>query len=534
MKTGFMLRAAVLLPTMLTLSGNAVAELDFTVESLASESLSSFNVDFSKSSVSGLSAGAYMADQFFVAFSNDMVGAGIFAGGLYACSEGNVGTALGACMSNPWSIDQNFIQQRYNKAVNYANEGKIDSLDNLQTSKIYVFSGTLDQTVKQEVTDWVDNWYVLAGVPASNIRYKDDIQAGHAIPTEDYGNSCNTVSAPPWMSICNYDGAEAALTHIYGPLNAPSPVTATSGKFIKFPQNEFFSPPNLSKVQLKNNYSMNEFGFAYVPESCQDMELCRIHVVFHGCKQIYDRNPDASDFQPDDASNPFGLQMVKYAGFNEWANTNNLIILYPQAQKVGAPINNPRGCYDWWGYIPGTTDTYATKEGPQMRAVYAMMERIRGEECPGDNQAPTIRLEGNAKIELQVGDVFDDPGATASDPEDGNTSANIVVTGSVDTNQKATYILKYNVSDSEGCRANEVTRTVVVNGCKEWTETNSTHKSELRAYSSWSWQWYWPFFVVNYYAVGSDESLGMASDEVTIRQEDPEQGFYQKGACTRH
>ncbi len=531
MRIKMMFWAMVLLPTLLIFSDNAVGELDFTVESLISESLSSYNVDISKSSVSGLSAGAYMADQLFVAFSHDMVGAGIFAGGLYGCSDGNLITAMGACMSSPWSINQNFIQQRYNKAVNYANAGKIDSLDNLQNKKVYIFSGTLDQTVKQEVTDWVDNWYNLAGVPSSNIFYKDDIPAGHTIPTEDYGNSCNTITAPPWMSDCDYDGAGAALKHIYGTLNDPSPVTATSGKFIKFPQNEFFDPPNLARVDLKNKYSMNEFGFVYIPKSCQDMELCRIHVVFHGCKQIYDRNPHAGDHQPDDASNPFGLQMVKYAGFNEWANTNNLIILYPQAQKVGAPISNPRGCYDWWGYIPGTTDTYATKEGPQMRAVYAMMERISGGQCPGGNQAPTIQLEGNARIELQVGDTFSDPGATVIDPEDGDISENIMVTGSVDTSREGSYLLKYNASDSEGCKANEVTRTVTVgevrppDGCKQWTDTNYTHKSEGRADRS--------FYSFLYYAKGSNDYLGFLWTTTTIKQEDSEREYYELGKCAQ-
>jgi hypothetical protein len=50
----------------------------------------------------------------------------------------------------------------------------------------------------------------------------------------------------------------------------------------------------------------------------------------------------------------------------------NPIILYPQAQKV--QITNPRGCYDWWSYLSGTADTYATKQGPQMKAVLCHAE----------------------------------------------------------------------------------------------------------------------------------------------------------------
>lgn len=152
-------------------------------------------------------------------------------------------------------------------------------------------------------------------------------------------------------------------------------------------------------------------------------------MVFHGCKQVYNRNPEASDFSPDDASNPFGLQYVKYAGYNEWADTNNLIILYPQAQKV--QTMNPRGCFDWWGYLPGTRDTYPTKHGPQMKAVYAMLERAsEGDQpgCEGANQPPTIALAGQPQIEIEVGDtlVLPDPEATASDPEEGDLTSDIV------------------------------------------------------------------------------------------------------------
>ncbi len=143
--------------------------------------------------------------------------------------------------------------------------------------------------------------------------------------------------------------------------------------------------------------------------------------------------------------------------------------------------------------------------------------------CPGGNQAPTIALNGDAKIELRVGETFTDPGATASDPEDGDISSDIQVTGSVNTSEAATCVLKYNVSDSEGCKANEVTRTVVVGMCKEWTATNSTHKSEGRSYR--------PFYSFLYYAKGSHDYLGFFLTTTTVRQEDPEREYFKMGKC---
>ena len=78
-------------------------------------------------------------------------------------------------------------------------------------------------------------------------------------------------------------------------------------------------------------------------------------------------------------------------------------------------------------------------------------------------EAPTIALNGNASVSITVGDSFTDPGATASDPEDGDITADIVVGGdAVNTSVAGTYVITYNVTDSDGNAAPEVTRTVTV------------------------------------------------------------------------
>ena len=52
----------------------------------SSPPLPGYEVDLSKTSVSGLSSGAFMAAQFQVAFSGTLVGAGIIAGGPFYCA----------------------------------------------------------------------------------------------------------------------------------------------------------------------------------------------------------------------------------------------------------------------------------------------------------------------------------------------------------------------------------------------------------------------------------------------------------------
>ena len=75
---------------------------------------------------------------------------------------------------------------------------------------------------------------------------------------------------------------------------------------------------------------------------------------------------------------------------------------------------------------------------------------------------PVITLIGDPVIEICMGCTFVDPGATAVDVEDGDITNSIQVSGSVDTNTLGTYVLAYNVTDSDGNSAAVVVRTINV------------------------------------------------------------------------
>ncbi len=79
-----------------------------------------------------------------------------------------------------------------------------------------------------------------------------------------------------------------------------------------------------------------------------------------------------------------------------------------------------------------------------------------------DTTPPVITLIGSATINLNVGDTYTEQGATATDNVDGDISANIVITGTVNTAVAGTYQVNYNVSDAAGNAATQVTRTVNV------------------------------------------------------------------------
>ena len=74
---------------------------------------------------------------------------------------------------------------------------------------------------------------------------------------------------------------------------------------------------------------------------------------------------------------------------------------------------------------------------------------------------PVISLVGSSTINLEVGDTFTDPGATASDNIDGDLTSSITSSGTVDTATEGTYTIYYNVSDADGNIAS-VSRTVIV------------------------------------------------------------------------
>lgn len=87
-----------------------------------------------------------------------------------------------------------------------------------------------------------------------------------------------------------------------------------------------------------------------------------------------------------------------------------------------------------------------------------------------DTVQPVITLMGEAAVNLPVGAEYTDAGATAYDDQDGDISNRITTTVTsevyglteLDTSREDTYTFHYNVSDSAGNAAAEVTRRVVV------------------------------------------------------------------------
>jgi poly(3-hydroxybutyrate) depolymerase len=300
------------------------------------------DLDPGGTSASGLSSGAFMAVQFHVAFAASMRGVAAFAGGPYRCAEGSVARAVTTCMSSSAALSAApFVAAARDAGA----KGAIDAPAHLEGQRVFLFGGAEDATVNPAVMDGLRDFYA-SFVRAEDLSFERRRPAtAHTLPTESYGGDCAT-TASPYLGRCGYDGAGRALAHLYGPL-APRP-TALSGTFLALAQGDYVDSPA--------SHSLADTAFAYVPRSCADGERCRVHVAFHGCKQ---------------STSAIGDAFYKHAGYNEWADTNHLVVLYPQT--VAKALSNPNGCWDWWGY---DSPDYATKSGPQMKAVKAMVDAL--------------------------------------------------------------------------------------------------------------------------------------------------------------
>jgi len=317
--------------------------------------LTGYNVDINQTTVSGLSSGGYMAMQFDVAFSSFVKGAGIIAGGPYYCAQGSESTATSVCSCFPSCTGTPDVGSLITATDRIAGQGKIDPISNLRQQRIYMFSGTADTVVPPRVMDSLKT-YLANYVDAASVSYKNDLNAQHTQPTLDFGNQCATLG-DPFISKCAYDAAGELLKWIYGPLN-PRNVGQLGGAFVQFDQSEFLAAPA--------SHGMDPTGWLYVPAACQNGQPCRLHIAFHGCKQFQSYR----FFQLGAGMTTFGTTFVKNAGYNQWADSNAIIVLYPQAT---VRAGNPNGCWDWWGY---DDSDYAVKSGRQMAAVRGMVERI--------------------------------------------------------------------------------------------------------------------------------------------------------------
>lgn len=333
------------------LSGNALGQEQtaFLGKKAKAATLQSYNVDPGSISVSGLSAGGFMAAQLGVAYSSVFTrGFGVFAGGPYDCARNQNYTA---CMKN--SVPDISVPLANMKRWS---GNRIDPLKNLAERRIFMWVGARDTIVGPNVmrmlADELSQWY-----SRDKVSYQESADAGHTFPTNfnSPGNNKCGDSKAPFVGNCGYDGAGEALKWFYGNLNARNDKPSAQ-QLISFDQTSF----------INEGKGMDSTGYLYVPAACAAGRPCRLHVALHGCDQSFGQ---------------VKLKFVNNSGYTRWADTNNIIVLFPQARRdymfhktwASGWMPNPAGCWDWIGWYGEDADRHG---GVQIEAIVGMVRTI--------------------------------------------------------------------------------------------------------------------------------------------------------------
>jgi poly(3-hydroxybutyrate) depolymerase len=294
--------------------------------------------------VAGVSSGGYMATQLHVAYSGRIRGAAVFAAGPYYCAQNNLTQALYGCGDTLYPTHLGTLEA-YTRT--WAGYGWVDPVGNLAGSPVYVYHGANDGTVEKPVTDDLVRYYRDLGAV---VRYDDTAVAGHAW-VSPYGPVACADSASPYLNDCGTDPQRDMLATLLGGVRAPN-TGPLGGRLVRFGQDAFAVGGWSAAI------SMDSGGFAYLPASCAAGATCRLLVALHGCRQGYAT---------------VGTTFVDRANLDQYADTNDLIVLYPQAVASTA---NPKGCWDWWGYLGQSA--YPVKGGAQVETVMNMVRRLTG------------------------------------------------------------------------------------------------------------------------------------------------------------
>lgn len=503
------------IPSMLLGLAVAASVMAAAPSAKAVVALPALNVDTSKTTVSGLSGGAFMATQLGYAFSGTFKGVGVFAGGPYMCAGHSNYTA---CMYNA-TISASMLSTMQGDLNNWSGTS-IDSLANVANQKVFMFVGNSDYTVGPNPMSALKTQYTNNGVAAANLEYVARASTAHVFPTDfdaTGNNSCSS-TASPYIANCGYDGAKALFTRLYGTLAARNDAPAAAN-YIEFDQTAFTT-----------NAGVSPTGWVYVPASCAAGAVCKIHVALHGCVQNYAT---------------IGDKFIKNTGYTRWADTNNIIVLFPQARvdntsrstAASGSLANPNGCWDWIGWYGSN---FAQRAGTQVAAIKAMVDRLgSGSGSTGGGggggggtvlPAPTgVATSGATNSSMTVSWIAVSGAAGYNVYRNGSkvTAAPVTATSYNDTGLAASTSYSWTVAavdgaGAEGALSSAATGTTTGGVAAQcFTSSNYAHTTAGRAHQSGGYA----------LANGSNQNMGLWNTFVTTTLKMTGTNYYVIGTC---
>ncbi len=471
-------------------------------------------IDTSQTTVSGLSSGAFMANQLGYAYSSTFKGVGMFAGGPYMCAGHSNYTA---CMYNA-SISSSMLSTMQTDINNWSGS-QIDNKANVAGQKVYMFVGNSDTTVGPNPMNAAQTQYTNNGVTAANLDYIKRDSTAHTFPTDfdSTGNNACGSTASPYVSNCGFDGAKAVLTKFYGTLNARNNAPA-SANYIEFDQTAFTTNPGMAST-----------GWLYVPANCAAGATCKLHVALHGCVQNYAT---------------IGDKFVKNTGYTRWADTNSIVVLFPQtavdntsrSTAASGSLPNPNGCWDWIGWYGSN---FTQKAGVQAAALKAMVDRVSSGTGSGGGSggggtttlaAPTgvatsnattstMKVSWNAVSGAASYNVYRNANKTNALPV---TATNFTDTGLQPSTLYSWTVRAADANGVEGATSAAATGTTAAGTTATcYTASNYAHTTAGRAYQSGGYT----------YANGSNQNMGLWNTFVTTTLKMTGVNYYVIGTC---
>lgn len=223
-------------------------------------------------------------------------------------------------------------------------------------------------------------------------------------------------------------------------------------------------------------------------------------------------------FGPDD----YGCRHARYTVDGTPAGRSLVeTVFYAGPVDTPNPGDTDHGHY-WIGGAEGANGLWSLRQGPAYPDLvwdfFSRHPRGDGPAPPPPDGDPVITIVGANPLTLALGDAFTDPGATATDREDGTLPVDADCRG-VDTSRPGRYACTYRATDSSGRTATAV-RDVVVQpdpACASVTASPVRHVEAGRAVRG-GWFGLWAF------ANGDGRPIGFAWNawiQVTLHEDQP-------------
>lgn len=173
---------------------------------------------------------------------------------------------------------------------------------------------------------------------------------------ENVAQGCNERSWP-WIKNCGIDAPQIVLSDaIPSFINIRAPKDIVDDSFYIFNQTMF---------AVIGSGLEEQDGFIYIPDSCEHKN-CHIHFHYIHCMKFPGISTSKIKYDR--------YWHARFSGLNEFAESNNIIVVYPQIASTGINPPNPRACFDYYGF---TDHRYNFPTAPQIESILKMKALLR-------------------------------------------------------------------------------------------------------------------------------------------------------------